>query len=109
MTRRISRRTVLKGFGTALALPLLDAMRPAATAAAAGAARAAPKRMAFLYVPNGAHMQDFTPRTTGRGFELPSSLEPLAELRNDFSVLSGLTLDKARPNGDGPGDHARAM
>jgi hypothetical protein len=54
-------------------------------------------------------MQTFTPTSTGKDFELPSSLEPLKDLRNDFSVLSGLTLDKARPNGDGPGDHARAM
>src|SRR4051794_23001446 len=109
MTHRISRRTVLKGVGTALALPLLDAMRPLASAAAAPAAKAAPKRMAFLYVPNGARMSDWTPSTTGRGFELSPLLEPLKDLRGDFSVLSGLALDKARPNGDGPGDHARAM
>src|SRR5882762_8889086 len=106
MTRRISRRTVLKGVGTALALPLLDAMQPQVLAAAA---KAAPKRMAFLYVPNGIHMQDWTPTSTGKGFELPHLLEPLKDVRNDFSVLTGLTLDKARPNGDGPGDHARAM
>src|SRR5436305_637095 len=107
MTRRISRRTVLKGLGATLALPLLEAMEPLASAAAP--AKAAPKRMAFLYVPNGIHMPDWTPRGTGRAFELPYLLEPLKEFRKDFSVLSGLTLDKARPNGDGPGDHARAM
>src|SRR5262245_49943423 len=109
MMHRISRRTVLKGVGTALALPLLDAMQPQALAAPTLAAKAAPKRMAFLYVPNGIHMQDFIPTSTGKDFELPYLLEPLKDLRNDFSVLSGLTLDKARPNGDGPGDHARAM
>src|SRR5438445_1662473 len=109
MTRRISRRTVLKGVGTALALPLLEVMQPQALTAPAAAAKAAPKRMAFLYVPNGIHMQDWTPTSTGKGFALPHLLEPLKDLRNDFSVLSGLTLDKARPNGDGPGDHARAM
>jgi hypothetical protein len=107
MTPRISRRTVLRGFGTALALPCLEAMLPHASAAAPKAV--SPKRMAFVYVPNGIHMQDFTPASTGRGWELPELLQPLGELRDYFSVLTGLTCDKARPNGDGPGDHARAM
>ena len=108
MFHRISRRTVLKGMGAAVALPLLEAMQPLKVVAAP-AVKAAPKRLAFLYVPNGAHMQDWTPTTTGKGFALPHLLEPLAEFKNDFSVLSGLALDKARANGDGPGDHARAM
>src|SRR5262245_17904883 len=103
----ISRRTVLRGLGTALALPWLESLLPH-TAAAAPAA-ASPKRMLFLYVPNGIHMRDWTPKTTGRDFELPYLFEPLKESRQDFSVLTGLTCDKARPNGDGPGDHARAM
>lgn len=101
---RISRRTVLRGLGTAVALPLLDAMIPGSTYAAA----AAPRRMAFLYVPNGIHMQDWTPKTEGTDFELPATLQPLAPFKQDLMVLTGLTADKARPNGDGPGDHARA-
>src|SRR5262245_57125163 len=105
MTRRISRRTVLKGLGTALALPLLEVMCPLASAARA---RAAPKRMAFVYVPNGAFMEEWTPATVGTAYELPPTLKPLEPLKNDLSVLTGLTLDKARANGDGPGDHARA-
>jgi len=104
--RTISRRTILKGLGTALALPCLEAMLPSAAAAAPAAA---PKRMLFLYVPNGVHVQDWTPTTTGRDWELPYLFEPLKEFRQDFSILTGLTCDKARPNGDGPGDHARAM
>src|SRR5947209_685046 len=104
--RTISRRTVLKGLGTALALPCLESMLPSAVAAAPVAA---PKRLLFLYVPNGVHMQDWTPKTTGRDWELPYLFEPLKEFRQDFSILTGLTCDKARPNGDGPGDHARAM
>ena len=64
--------------------------------------------MAFLYVPNGAIMADWTPETEGAGFELPAILQPLAPFRDDLLVLSGLTCDKGRPNGDGGGDHARA-
>lgn len=104
----ISRRTVLKGLGTAIALPWLEAMTPALSLAAP-AARKPPVRMAFVYVPNGMHMPDWTPKETGTDFSLPPLLEPLAKVKQDLLVLSGLTCDKARPNGDGPGDHARAM
>ena len=80
MKRRweISRRTVLKGLGTALALPWLEAMAPAADLAAGKAAEAAPMRMAFFYVPNGVHMPAWTPEGVGTNFELPPTLEPLA-------------------------------
>ena len=105
----LSRRTVLKGLGTVVALPFLEAMLPRTIAQTGGAARAAlPRRMAFLYVPNGVHMADWTPRVEGANFELPAILEPLQPFKQDTLVLSGLTADKARPNGDGPGDHARA-
>ncbi len=112
MTSRhpISRRTVLRGLGTALALPWLEAMGPLTNwVAGAPAASAAPNRMAFLYVPNGKNMPDWTPKTEGAGFQLPPILEPLAPVKDDVLVLTGLTADKARPNGDGPGDHARAL
>ncbi len=106
----LSRRTMLKGLGTALALPTLDAMLPSLCLAGVGeTAKAAPQRMAFLYVPNGAHMQDWTPTKIGADFDLPPSLQMLKEFKTDLHVLSGLTVDKARPHGDGPGDHARAM
>jgi len=109
MTPRISRRTMLKGLGTAIALPWLDQMMPVLSLAAPSAAAKSPTRMAFFYIPNGAHMPDWTPRTEGAGFELPRTLEPLAGVKDRLLVLSGLTADKARANGDGPGDHARAM
>ena len=114
MSVRISRRMVLRGLGTALALPLLEGMlpwsgRPSASAAATDASAAAPKRMAFLYVPNGKNMADWTPETEGTDYKLPRILEPLAELRNDFCILTGLTQQKANANGDGGGDHARAL
>ncbi len=103
---RISRRTLLRGVGTVVALPFLEAMTPKSLAGV-GEARP-PRRMAFLYVPNGAIMSDWTPQTEGSDFELPPILQPLASLRDDLLVLSGLTCDKARANGDGGGDHARA-
>jgi hypothetical protein len=65
--------------------------------------------MAFLYVPNGKNMPDWTPAKEGAAFELPAILEPLAPVKEHILVLTGLTADKARPNGDGPGDHARAL
>lgn len=100
-TAPLSRRTVLRGLGTALALPFLEAMAPART-------RPRPARLVYLYVPNGVHMPDWTPAAEGTDFALPWILEPLAPFRERLGVLSGLTHDKARPNGDGPGDHARA-
>ena len=106
--KTLPRRTVLRGIGAAMALPLLEAMT---TGAARGASRATkpPTRLAFLYVPNGVHMPDWTPREAGADFELPALLEPLRSVREDLLVLSGLALDKARAHGDGGGDHARAM
>ena len=98
----LSRRTVLRGFGAALALPWLEAMAPVRALAAA------PRRVAFLFVPNGVHLPDWTPVQEGRDFELPHLLEPLTAQRDQLLVLSGLTQDKARANGDGPGDHARS-
>jgi hypothetical protein len=64
--------------------------------------------MAFVYIPNGANMEDWTPKQAGPDFELPYILEPLKPYQGDLQVISGLAHDKARPNGDGPGDHARA-
>lgn len=104
----VSRRTVLRGMGAAIALPWLEAMMPRTLFGAATSA-IAPRRMAFLYVPNGIDMANWTPAVEGALTELPATLKPLAPFQKDLLVLSGLTLDKARPNGDGPGDHARAM
>ena len=103
----ILRRTVLRGLGTAISLPLLEAMLPTSRAAIA-AAPAAPLRMMFFMVPNGAHMPAWTPSTQGPGFTLPATLEPLQKHREYVSVFSGLTLDGARDHGDGAGDHARS-
>ncbi|HEV3445311.1 MAG TPA: DUF1552 domain-containing protein [Gemmataceae bacterium] len=107
--KHISRRTVLRGLGTAVALPWLEAMAPVISLAAGTPAKAPPRRLAFFYIPNGAHMPNWTPESDGLNFSLPPTLEPLAPFKKDLLVLSNLALDKARPNGDGPGDHARAM
>src|ERR1043166_6824085 len=101
---QIPRRTFLKGVGTALALPMLEAMAPLSAAPA----MRRPLRRAFIYVPNGVNMADWTPAIEGTDFRLPRILEPLASHRNELQILSGLAHHKADPNGDGGGDHARA-
>jgi hypothetical protein len=106
---RISRRTALKGMGVSIALPFLEAMRPAVLRAGSADRADAPLRVAFLYVPNGVHLPDWTPRDAAGGLELSRILEPLRAVKDDVLVLSGLTLNPARALGDGGGDHARAM
>ncbi|QEL14971.1 DUF1552 domain-containing protein [Limnoglobus roseus] len=107
-TRVISRRAALKGFGVSVGLPFLEAMLPRA-AAAAPAAGKPPTRMAFLYIPNGVIPAKWKPEAEGADYQLSPTLEPLEPFKKDVLVLGGLTCDKARSNGDGPGDHARAM
>lgn len=108
---RISRRAILRGAGTALALPWLEAMTPRTVlgGTAAGAAADAPRRMAFFYVPNGVHMPAWRPETEGSNFELPWTLEPLNPMKDDLLVLTGLAQRNGMALGDGPGDHARAL
>src|SRR5690606_9985809 len=109
-TTRLSRRTILRGMGVTVSLPWLEAMGPLlAWADQPAPSDAPPNRMAFIYVPNGKHMEDWTPRQEGADFDLPAILKPLEPVRKKLLVLSGLTADKARPHGDGGGDHARAM
>src|SRR5262245_20301987 len=103
--KHLSRRTVLRGMGAAVALPLLDAMTPAL---AAPAVKKAPLRHSFVYVPNGIVMKDWTPAAAGKEFELPRILQPLAPFRQDLFILSGLEARNGNALGDGPGDHARA-
>ena len=102
---KLSRRTMLRGVGTAMALPMLDAMQATSAAAAAGKP---PVRAAWIFVPNGAHMPAWKPTKTGKGYDLPPILQPLKAFKNDLNVLSELTHRKAFANGDGAGDHARS-
>lgn len=116
---QVHRRTFLRGLGAAVALPMLDVMAPspASVARAAGAATGGvatgaaagfPKRMAFVYVPNGVTLPHWTPASVGADYELPRILQPLAAHRNDFNILSGLAQSQGMALGDGAGDHARA-
>ncbi|MCI0535728.1 MAG: DUF1552 domain-containing protein [Verrucomicrobiales bacterium] len=107
----VRRRTFLKGLGTAVALPMLEAMVPPLKllgATGGQSAKVFPRRMAFVYLPNGMNMADWTPKEFGTDFELPLILEPLKEHRHDLQVMTGLAHTRARANGDGAGDHARA-
>jgi hypothetical protein len=98
ITRKyLSRRTVLRGLGATIALPLLDAMIPAATALANTAANPA-VRMGFFYFPHGAIMDAWTPTATGANFELSRILKPLAAYQKQLTIVSGL--------GNRPGESA---
>lgn len=102
----LSRRTLLRGAGAALALPMLERMMP--LTALATSAPEAPMRLAFLFVPNGMSMQQWTPTAAGNLNQLPPLLEPLREFKDSLNILTGLSQYHAEANGDGPGDHARS-
>jgi hypothetical protein len=105
----IDRRTFLKGVGTVMALPVLERMLPTVALAGAAPKAVAPVRMAFMFVPNGVSMEHWTPKAAGAlSADLPDVMSPLADLREHFNVLTGLTQQHAFANGDGPGDHARS-
>ncbi|HEY2787690.1 MAG TPA: DUF1552 domain-containing protein [Fimbriiglobus sp.] len=107
MHTKISRRTALRGLGTLVALPWMESL---ARASGVGPAAAGPpRRLAFTYVPNGVNMAEWKPKEVGKLGKLPDTLAPFEPFKDHLTVLSELTADKARPNGDGPGDHARAM
>jgi hypothetical protein len=101
--RALPRRTFLRGMGAAVALPMLDAMAPALSAA-----RVAPPRLGFVYVSNGVIQEQWNPAATGKGFEFTPILKPLEPLREHLNVLSGLAHLQADTFGDGTGDHPRA-
>jgi hypothetical protein len=87
--KHLPRRTFLRGVGTAMALPLLDAMIPARTALAQTAANPTP-HLGFIYFPHGAIMGQWTPKTEGANFELSPILKPLAPFQKQLTVVSGL-------------------
>jgi hypothetical protein len=104
----LPRRTFLRGMGAAVALPLLDAMVPALSAQSRTAA-APVRRLGFVYIPNGAIMEQWTPAAEGKTFELSTILKPLEVHRDRITVVSNLDSRPAEAaEGEGSGDHARA-
>jgi len=87
--KHLSRRTFLRGAGATLALPMLESMIPAMTAQSQTAAARGP-RLGFVYVPHGAVMDRWTPKTEGAGFEFTPILQPLEPFRDYLNVVSGL-------------------
>ena len=103
--KQLSRRTLLKGLGVTVALPMLDAMTPALATAAEKAK--APTRLFFGAVPNGIEMKAWTPKGTGgKDFEFTRILKPLEAYREDLLILTGLAHRTGASKE--AGDHARA-
>ena len=84
--KHLSRRTVLRGAGAIIALPLLDAMVPAMAATP----KPTPQRLAFVGFPHGAVMRHWSPEQTGKDFQMTKILEPLAPYRQHLTIVSGL-------------------
>src|SRR5215470_13873262 len=99
--KRISRRTMLKGIGTTIALPLLDAMNPAATAWAQTPAGSTPKRFAFIGFPHGAIMDRWVPKQTRTDYEMSPIREPFQSLLiclHTGSAMANKPVENPEPN-----------
>jgi len=105
--KAISRRTILHGLGATVALPLLDAMIPALTAAVDTPAKPI-RRLGVVYHPNGIIYDKWLPKGVGADFELSPTLAGLQPFRDKLIVVTGLSMDQAEALGDGGGDHSRA-
>src|SRR5437879_5557106 len=93
--KSIPRRTFLRGAGTALALPLLDAMFPAFGSPAETVSKTA-TRLSFFTVPNGIIMEKWRPAAVGSGYELTPILQPLTDFKDRMLILGGLANNEAR-------------
>src|SRR5580765_5337147 len=90
--RALARRTFLRGMGATIGLPLLGSMVPSMTALAQTAA-APTRRLGFVYIPHGVILNQWTPTSSGSGFEMPGILTPLEPFRDSLTIVSNL----ARP------------
>jgi hypothetical protein len=107
--KAIPRRTFLRGAGTVLALPMLDAMVPAFASVRDDTAVKAPVRLGMIYVPNGRIMNLWTPTVEGAAFEVTPTLEPLAPFKDRLTVISGLSnMDATVRPGEAMGNHGVA-
>lgn len=97
----ISRRTVLRGIGATLALPMLDAMQPIAARAAAPKAADPPLRLLFVFVPGGVNLDAWTPKGMGAEYEFSATLRVLEPVREDVLVLSGLDSRRGETGANG--------
>jgi len=106
--KHLNRRTVLRGLGAVVGLPLLESMVPAQTPLLRTAA--SPKsRLSCIYVPHGATMDKWTPSAVGKAFELTESLQPLEKVRDRINIISNLAHANAGGAGSDAGaDHARS-
>ena len=104
--KMLPRRTVLRGLGTALALPMLDAMVPALSGISGRAAEPV-RRLGWVYCPNGMAMDAWMPAAK-ESLDLSTTLSPLAPYRDQTVVVSGLAQGQAEALGDGNGEHTRA-
>ena len=103
--KALARRTFLRGAGAAVALPFLDSMIPAFATAAT--TTKPPVRMAFVYVPNGVDLRNWSLGYEGNLDKMSRILQPLEPYRQDINVLGNLTHNAGRALLDGPGDHGR--
>jgi hypothetical protein len=103
--RALSRRTILRGLGATVALPVLDAMVPAF--ASVSAAAKAIQRFGVVYLPNGVIVKEMIPPTTGEGFEIMPILRPLEPFRKELTIVSGLANVNGDPIDAGSGPHSR--
>ena len=92
--KSLPRRTFLRGMSATLALPLLDAMVPAASALAKTPAAPA-IRMGFIYTPHGVIQEQWVPNTVGTGFEVPAILKPIDKFREQLLIVSGFSRDNS--------------
>ena len=105
--KHLSRRTLLRGSGAVIGLPLLDSMLPA-LASASETSKSVPDRMAVVYVPHGAVMEKWTPQKEGADFEFTPTLEPLKPFRDHINILTGLdNYPAVAQKGDPAGGHGR--
>ena len=112
----LSRRNFLRGVGACVALPTLPSLTPiwsraaeaVVTGGAAEVASRAPVRIAFVTIPNGVNLASWWPKGAGKNFELAPTMAPLAGVKDQIQVISGLDHINATAGRDGAGDHARA-
>lgn len=103
---QLSRRNLLRGFGAAVSLPVMESLIPSAMANSVLENR--PKKLSIFYSPNGLRMDQYTPTKVGYDYDITPILEPLARHKDRLTIVSGLAHYQASALGDGPGSHGRS-